>query len=185
MFKSRQPSNKGVRKHRTPSSRVPYSPWQVHVCFLLEEALFMSSFKKEMSPIFHFLLCATLTNQIFPSLPFSYCFIYHHCVSGRFARGCFRSLSGGNLSAQCVQIGPADRLYDSCCTCCSAVSCIIDYNPQPWLESLKKGNHSSWRVLRWKHRSVPFFFFKQKLTKKRGKTWPLNIAASCLQFSKV
>lgn len=64
----------------------------------------MSSFKKEMSPIFHFLLCATLTNQIFPSLPFSYCFIYHHCVSGRFAHGCFWSLSGGNLSAQCVQI---------------------------------------------------------------------------------
>lgn len=39
----------------------------------------------------HFLPRATLTNQIFPSLPFSYCFIYHRTVRRRIcSRAVFR-----------------------------------------------------------------------------------------------
>lgn len=80
------------KEHRMPFSRVFYSPWQVHVCFLLEEALFMSSFEKEMGPIFLFLPCATFLNEISPVQPYSELLHtpYHH-ISGRFARGCFYS----------------------------------------------------------------------------------------------
>lgn len=77
------------QKNRMPLSTVPYSPWQVHVCFLLEEALFMELLQKEMSPTLPFLPYAPLQNQFFPLLPYSYCYIACHHLSGRFADGCF------------------------------------------------------------------------------------------------
>ena len=71
-----------VKNDRVTLSTFSYSPRQVHVCFSSRRgSVYGAPLKKKWGPYFHFLPCATLLNQSFPSLPHSCCCFARHRVS--------------------------------------------------------------------------------------------------------